>query len=308
MRRAAAASPSARPAPAAAARLPDLDPAPGQHPDRPLPGRHAGDHRDQRVRVPVPAGPVVLAVGRRQRRHRSRSSSTARSRTGSPTPARSATCVLGPAPGELRTEIAGLRRDARVSARGAAAGRPGRGPAGAARLPDAPHLDVHARRAGCTSPSTCCSCGSSATTSRTRWAGSGSSSSICSEALAAALAQVAIDPDSTTPLVGASGAIAAVLGGYALLYPRARVLTLFFVFFIFIVEIPAMLLLGLWIFLQFLPAVGQLAIARRRRRGRGRLLRPHRRLPVRPGGDQAVRAHGAARHVRTDRSIRSTRG
>jgi membrane associated rhomboid family serine protease len=77
--------------------------------------------------------------------------------------------------------------------------------------------------------------------------------------LAAAVAQVAIDPDATVPLVGASGAIAAVLGGYALLYPRARVLTLFFFFFIFFIEVPALLLLGLWIFLQFLPAVGQLA-------------------------------------------------
>jgi membrane associated rhomboid family serine protease len=77
--------------------------------------------------------------------------------------------------------------------------------------------------------------------------------------IAAALAQVLIDPDATTPLVGASGAIAAVLGGYALLYPRARVLTLFFFFFIFFIEVPALLLLGLWIFTQFLPAVGQLA-------------------------------------------------
>ena len=77
--------------------------------------------------------------------------------------------------------------------------------------------------------------------------------------IAAALAQVAIDPDSTVPLVGASGAIAAVLGGYALLYPFARVLTLFFFFFIFFIEVPALLLLGLWIFTQFLPAVGQLA-------------------------------------------------
>ncbi len=79
--------------------------------------------------------------------------------------------------------------------------------------------------------------------------------------VAAALAQVIVSPDSTIPLVGASGAIAAVLGGYALLYPHARVLTLFFAFFIFILEIPAMLLLGLWIALQFLPAVGQLATA-----------------------------------------------
>jgi membrane associated rhomboid family serine protease len=77
--------------------------------------------------------------------------------------------------------------------------------------------------------------------------------------LAAAVAQVAIDPDATVPLVGASGAIAAVLGGYALLYPRARVLTLFFFFFIFFIEVPALILLGLWIITQFLPAVGQLA-------------------------------------------------
>ena len=77
--------------------------------------------------------------------------------------------------------------------------------------------------------------------------------------VAAALAQVAIDPNATVPLVGASGAIAAVLGGYALQYPHARVLTLFFFFFIFFIEVPALVLLGLWIFTQFLPAVGQLA-------------------------------------------------
>jgi membrane associated rhomboid family serine protease len=77
--------------------------------------------------------------------------------------------------------------------------------------------------------------------------------------IAAALTQVLVSPDSQTPLVGASGAIAAVLGGYALLYPRARVLTAIFVFFIFFVEIPALVMLGIWIFLQFLPAVGQLA-------------------------------------------------
>ena len=77
--------------------------------------------------------------------------------------------------------------------------------------------------------------------------------------VAAVAAQVVVSPDSTVPMVGASGAIAAVLGGYALLYPHARVLTLFFAFFIFLLEIPAMVLLGLWILLQFLPAVGQLA-------------------------------------------------
>jgi membrane associated rhomboid family serine protease len=77
--------------------------------------------------------------------------------------------------------------------------------------------------------------------------------------LVAALTQVAVAPDSAVPVVGASGAIAGVLGAYALLYPRARVLTVIFVFFIFLVEIPAMIMLGIWILLQFLPAVGQLA-------------------------------------------------
>ena len=77
--------------------------------------------------------------------------------------------------------------------------------------------------------------------------------------LAAVGAQVAVDPDSTVPLVGASGAIAAVLGGYILLYPRARVLTVVFIIFFFtFVEIPAVIVLGVWLALQFLPAVGQL--------------------------------------------------
>ncbi|HWD11236.1 MAG TPA: rhomboid family intramembrane serine protease [Solirubrobacteraceae bacterium] len=60
-------------------------------------------------------------------------------------------------------------------------------------------------------------------------------------------AQVLVSPDSTAPTLGASGAIAAVLGGYLLLYPRARVLTLvFIVFFVTIVEVPAILLLAFW--------------------------------------------------------------
>ncbi len=68
---------------------------------------------------------------------------------------------------------------------------------------------------------------------------------------AAALAgQVIISPDSTVPTIGASGAIAAVLGGYLLLYPKARVLTVVFIIFFFtILELPALVMLGLW-FLQ----------------------------------------------------------
>jgi membrane associated rhomboid family serine protease len=69
----------------------------------------------------------------------------------------------------------------------------------------------------------------------------------------AMLAQTAIGPDSMVPTLGASGAIAAVLGGYAVLYPRARVLTLvFIVFFVTILRLPALLVLGVWLLLQFL--------------------------------------------------------
>ena len=76
--------------------------------------------------------------------------------------------------------------------------------------------------------------------------------------VAALLAQVLIDTNSTVPTVGASGAIAAVLGGYALLYPHARVITLIFIIIIFtVVELPALIVLGLWFVLQLLPAFTQ---------------------------------------------------
>jgi rhomboid family protein len=77
--------------------------------------------------------------------------------------------------------------------------------------------------------------------------------------LAAVFAQIAVDPDAAVPTVGASGAIAAVLGGYMLLYPRARILCIVFLFFFLFIEIPALVMLGIWILLQFLPAIGQLA-------------------------------------------------
>jgi membrane associated rhomboid family serine protease len=68
--------------------------------------------------------------------------------------------------------------------------------------------------------------------------------------LAALAAQIAVSLDAPVPTIGASGAVAGVLGGYLLLYPRARVVTLIFlVFFFTIIEIPAMIVLGLW-FLQ----------------------------------------------------------
>src|SRR3954470_14171590 len=76
--------------------------------------------------------------------------------------------------------------------------------------------------------------------------------------IAATLAQFAVDPNAVVPNLGASGAIAAVLGGYALLYPRARVVTLIFIiFFITLVELPALLVLGAWFLLQALDAATQ---------------------------------------------------
>jgi membrane associated rhomboid family serine protease len=79
--------------------------------------------------------------------------------------------------------------------------------------------------------------------------------------LIAVYTQALIDPGSTAPTIGASGAIAGVLGAYALLFPRARVLTLIFIiFFVTLVEIPALILLGLWFILQFVPALGQVAV------------------------------------------------
>ena len=78
--------------------------------------------------------------------------------------------------------------------------------------------------------------------------------------IVAVYAQAFLEPDSTIPTIGASGAVAGVLGAYALLHPGARVLTLIFIiFFVTLVEIPAFVMLGIWFALQFLPAVGQVA-------------------------------------------------
>ena len=71
--------------------------------------------------------------------------------------------------------------------------------------------------------------------------------------LAAALLQVGINVNSTTGMVGASGAIAGVLGGYIVLYPRARVTTLVFLFiFVQFVALPASVVLGLWFVMQII--------------------------------------------------------
>jgi membrane associated rhomboid family serine protease len=69
--------------------------------------------------------------------------------------------------------------------------------------------------------------------------------------VAAIAAQTLIDTGSPVPTIGASGAVSAVLGGYLLLYPHARVITLvFIVVFFTVVELPALLVLGLWFLLQ----------------------------------------------------------
>jgi len=76
----------------------------------------------------------------------------------------------------------------------------------------------------------------------------------------AALGQTLIDPESTLPMIGASGAIAGVMGAYFVLYPRSRVLTLIPLFIYWeIIEVPAITLLGFWFLLQLFSA-GAIAV------------------------------------------------
>lgn len=71
--------------------------------------------------------------------------------------------------------------------------------------------------------------------------------------LSASFTHIAFNPNSTVPMIGASGAIAGVLGAYALLFPRARVRTFVFLFiFIEVVPIPAAVILGLWFVMQIM--------------------------------------------------------
>jgi membrane associated rhomboid family serine protease len=69
--------------------------------------------------------------------------------------------------------------------------------------------------------------------------------------LAANAAQILVNTSSEVPSLGASGAVAGVLGGYLLLFPAARVVTVIFIIFFFtIIELPALLFLGFWIVQQ----------------------------------------------------------
>ena len=77
--------------------------------------------------------------------------------------------------------------------------------------------------------------------------------------LVAMVAQVAISPSSTVPNLGASGAIAAVMGAFLVTYPRDRIRSLLFLFvFVRVTFIPAVLLIGVWFVMQ-LVNVGSVA-------------------------------------------------
>jgi membrane associated rhomboid family serine protease len=69
--------------------------------------------------------------------------------------------------------------------------------------------------------------------------------------MAAGLAQLALNPHSDVPLIGASGAIAGALGAYFMLFPTSRILTILPIFFfIRLISIPAVIVLGIWFLLQ----------------------------------------------------------
>jgi membrane associated rhomboid family serine protease len=78
--------------------------------------------------------------------------------------------------------------------------------------------------------------------------------------VAATWAQVAINPDSQVPNIGASGAIAGVLGAYLLLFPYSRISTLLIMYFITVIRVPALFLLGFWFFLQSFQGLGSLGV------------------------------------------------
>lgn len=77
--------------------------------------------------------------------------------------------------------------------------------------------------------------------------------------IVAAATQIFVLPDATLPTIGASGALAGVLGGYLLLFPTARIITFIPIFIIpYFIEVPAVLFLGIWFFTQFFTGLGAL--------------------------------------------------
>jgi membrane associated rhomboid family serine protease len=126
--------------------------------------------------------------------------------------------------------------------------------------------------------------------------------------IAAALAQAAMNPAATLPMIGASGAIAGVLGAYFVLYPRGNVVVFIWVLFLIrLLTVPAVIVLGLWFLIQLLSALatpageagiafwahvagflaGMVLVVLLRRRGT-RLLQPRR------GAAFALRRYGGA--------------
>jgi membrane associated rhomboid family serine protease len=79
--------------------------------------------------------------------------------------------------------------------------------------------------------------------------------------VAAALSQMAIDPHSQSPLIGASGAVSGVVGAYLLLYPYNRIRALVIFYFITVVEVRALILLGLWSLWQLIQALFSLGLS-----------------------------------------------
>jgi membrane associated rhomboid family serine protease len=78
---------------------------------------------------------------------------------------------------------------------------------------------------------------------------------------AAAIGQTLSNPASLVPMVGASGAIAGVMGAYFLLFPHSRVLTfVWFILYFDLLEVPAIFFLGLWFFMQLLSGLGSGAL------------------------------------------------
>lgn len=78
--------------------------------------------------------------------------------------------------------------------------------------------------------------------------------------VAASLLQILTSMSSTIPVIGASGAVSAILGAYILKFPRARVKTLLFIFiFVTVINVPAAAFLGIWFFLQLISSLGRSA-------------------------------------------------
>lgn len=76
--------------------------------------------------------------------------------------------------------------------------------------------------------------------------------------VAAVFSQILYDPNSLTPMIGASGAIAGVLGAYLILYPRAKIwVFMWIVFIVRLITVPAFIVLGIWMFLQLINVIDQ---------------------------------------------------